>query len=131
MVYIKILNSDGTAVAVEAIESPVYVFCQPSNGAVLRCIEVKAQGILDATGAKIYQLMGKEQLEQAAATAVIITRAEYEELLATLGSSDPEDADPVIPDGTEGTSVMTRLELTEKVNELDEALALILSGVTE
>lgn len=46
-------------------------------------------------------------------------------------SPDPEDTDPVIPENVDPEKVMTRAELTVKVNELDEALELLLSGVTE
>ena len=53
------------------------------------------------------------------------TYIEYEE-----PTDDPEDTAPEIPEGAE-TEPMTRAELTEKVLELDEALGMILSGVTE
>lgn len=54
------------------------------------------------------------------------TYIEYEE-----PTDDPEDTKPEIEEGGEETYVMTRAELTEKVTELDEALNLLLSGVTE
>ena len=53
------------------------------------------------------------------------TYSEYEEIV------DPEDTTPEVPEGIDETTIMTRAELTEKVNELDEAMRLILSGVTE
>lgn len=61
------------------------------------------------------------------------TYGEYEEPEVSDDnvSIDPEDIDPEVPEDVEETSIMTRAELTEKVNELDEAIALILSGVTE
>ena len=132
MIYIKILNEAGETAAVEALESPVYVFINPKNGRLLRCMEVLAQGVLDKTGSVIYQLQGKAPIDRAVATAVVITTAEYYELEATLGTEeDPEDTTPEIPEGTEESDIMTRAQLTEKVNELDEAMALLLSGVTE
>lgn len=54
------------------------------------------------------------------------TYVEYEE-----PTDDPEDTNPEVEEGTNESSVMTRAELTEKVNELDEALNMILTGVTE
>ena len=133
-IYIKIMDDTGTVVAVEALTPPVYVYKQPSNGEIVRCIDTLAQGVLDAEGANIYQLYGKETIDRAVATAMVITTAEYDELLLSLGTSedeDEEDTDPEVPEGTEITQIMTRAELTEKVNELDEAMELLLSGVTE
>lgn len=133
-IYIKIMDNTGSVVAVEELTPPVYVYKQPSNGEIVRCIDTMAQGVLDAEGANIYQLYGKEPVDRVVATAMVITTAEYDELLLSLGNSedeDKEDTDPEVPEGTEITQIMTRAELTEKVNELDEAMELLLSGVTE
>ena len=133
-IYIKIMNDTGEIVAVEELIDPVYVYKQPSNGEIVRCIDTLAQGVLDAEGANIYQLYGKETIDRAVATAMVITTAEYDELLLSLGTSedeDEEDTDPEVPEGTDATQIMTRAELTEKVNELGEAMELLLSGVTE
>lgn len=132
MVCIKIFDDSGVTAAVEKLEPPVYVYVQPGNGRILRCRETIAQGILSADGSCYYQLQGREEITGAAALAAVITVAEYEELLATMGTEeDPEDTNPEVPEGTEETDIMTRAELTEKVNELDEAMELLLSGVTE
>ena len=133
-IYIKIMDDTGEIVAVEELIDPVYVYKQPSNGEIVRCIDTLAQGVLDAEGANIYQLYGKEPVDRAVATAMVITTAEYDELLLSLGTSedeDEEDTDPEVPEGTDATRIMTRAELTEKVNELGEAMELLLSGVTE
>lgn len=133
-IYIKIVDDTGEIVAVEELIDPVYVYKQPSNGEIVRCIDTLAQGVLDAEGANIYQLYGKEPVDRAVATAMVITTAEYDELLLSLGTSedeDEEDTDPEVPEGTDATQIMTRAELTEKVNELGEAMELLLSGVTE
>ena len=119
-IYIKILDDSGTAVSVEELIDPVYVCKQSSNGLIVRCIDTLAQGVLDAKGEKIYQLEGKETIDRASATAVIITTAEYEELAATLGAGteeDSEDTDPVVPEDSE-EEPMTRAELTAAVNQL-------------
>lgn len=129
--YIKIIDDTGAVVAVEALTPPVYVYKQPSNGEIVRCIETLAQGVLDAEGANIYQLYGKAPVDRAVATALVITTMEYDELRLSLEATDEEDTDPEVPEGTDETTIMTRAELTEKVNELDEAMELLLSGVTE
>ena len=133
-IYIKIMDDTGEIVAVEELIDPVYVYKQPSNGEIVRCIETLAQGVLDAEGANIYQLHGKEPVDRAVATAMVIPTAEYDELLLSLGTSegeDKEDTDPEVPDGTAEGDVLTRAQLTAKVAELEEQLAAtkILLGV--
>ena len=135
-IYIKIMDDTGTVVAVEALTPPVYVYKQPSNGEIVRCIDTQAQGVLDAEGANIYQLYGKEPIDRAVATATVITAAEYEELLPTLGTTDEdkEDTEPEVPEGGDAGEVMTRAELTAAVNQLaaDQAAltAAIQKGLT-
>ena len=131
MLYIKIFNESGEAASVEALSNPVYVYVQPRNGRVLRCEKRLAQGVLDVTESKIYQLQDKAAVPGAVATAAVITTAEYQELEDTLGQTDPEDEIPEVPEGAEGETIMTRAELTAKVLELDEALEMLLTGVTE
>lgn len=94
-IYIKVLDDSGNAASVEELTNPAYVYKQPSNGLIVRCIETLAQGVLDAAGEKIYQLEGKEAIDRATATAVIITTAEYEELAATLGTDTGQDPEPL------------------------------------
>ena len=135
-IYIKIMDATGEIVAVEELIDPVYVYKQPSNGEIVRCIDTLAQGVLDAEGANIYQLYGKEPIDRAVATAMVITTAEYEELLPTLGTTDEdeEDVNPEVPEGGDAGEVMTRAELTAAVNQLaaDQAAltAAIQKGLT-
>lgn len=120
-IYIKIMDDTGAVVAVEELAPPVYVYKQPGNGEIVRCIETLAQGVLDAEGANIYQLHGKEPVDRAVATAMVITTAEYDELLLSLETSeseDKEDTEPEVPEGGGAGEVMTRAELTAAVNRL-------------
>lgn len=120
MIHIKLFNETGEVISAERLENPVYVYVQQKNGKVLRCIEPLAQGVLDKTGQKIYQLIDKPEINQAVATASIITTAEYEQLLSELGGSDSEDVIPEVPEDTEKEEIMTRAELTAMVKELTE-----------
>lgn len=120
MIHIKLFNETGEVISAERLNTPVYVYVQRKNRKLLRCIEPLAQGVLDKTGSKIYQLYGKEPIEQAVATASIITTAEYEQLLSELGGSDSEDVIPEVPEDTEKEEIMTRAELTATVKELTE-----------
>ena len=131
MVYIKVLDDQGNLRQAEALEMPVYVYVQERNGRILRCIPAKAQGILSADGTVILQLSGKNAVPGTEGTAEVITEAEYLELLAALHQpEDPEDTSPELPEEAP-EQIFTRAELTRKVLELDEALELLLSGVTE
>lgn len=124
MLYVKILDG-GEIVGAEALDTPAYVKYQTRNHVIVRCSEQDAQGILSKDGAEIYQLQDKAALPGEYKTAVPISTMEYDE----LGYEDSEDTDPVVPD--EDTPVMTRAELTAKVQELEEQLtaAKILLGV--
>ena len=130
MLYIKILSGD-TVVGAEAIKTPAYVKHQARNNIIVRCSEPQAQGILSLDSSTVYQLEGCEQLPGVELTAVKITMAEYEELISNQTPTDPEDEDPVIPDGGSESDILTRAELTEKVLALEDELtaAKILLGV--
>lgn len=137
MVYLKILSAtDNELIGAEQIENPVYVY-QQKNGYIVRTNStVKAQGILSADSSLIYQLSDKDALTTAEPfnTAVIVPVAEYENCLLELKGSedvDEEDNNPVVPDDTDSSAVLTRAELTAKVTALEEELAAakILLGV--
>lgn len=119
--YIKVLKED-TIVAVEAHPVPVYVYKQV-NGVLVRCTERKAQGILSLDGSTVYQLYEKEALENATMTAMVITTTEYLSLVDELVQEDIEDTEPEIPEDTTEEEVLTRAELTAKVNALETELA--------
>lgn len=124
MLYVKILDG-GEIVGAEALGTPVYVKYQTRNHVIVRCSEPDAQGVLSKDSDEIYQLQDKAALPGEYKTAVPISMMEYDE----LGYEDSEDTNPVMPD--EDTPVMTRAELTAKVQELEDQLAAakILLGV--
>ena len=138
-IHIKIIDDTGAAVFVEKLAPPVYVYAQPRNGKIVRCVKPLAQGVMDATGANIYQLQGKRQIDRAVGTAVEITTAEYDELLATLGGTQGGDEETDTPEteppeeGATGAP-MTRQELTDAVQKLaanqDALVAAIQKGLT-
>ena len=94
MVYFKILSADGTVKSVEALADPVYVCWQTRNGILIRCDKRDAQGVMSGDGNTIYQLQGKQLSgveSDELLSAVSITLAEYEELAAQVGTTDPDD----------------------------------------
>lgn len=94
MYYLKICSADGTVVAAESIENPVYLMKQ-ENGLVVRCPETKAQGVLSADGSVKYQLYGRDSLgvEDVILNAIFIAADEFEHLETEL--DDVERDEPV------------------------------------
>ena len=139
MRYIKILGADGSVVAAEAIETPVYVRVQEKNGLIVRCPEMNALGILSADGGTIYQLEGKAPLVGKDMTAIFIDVTEYPVLSESLGASDGDDEDNGDDAGGEtagedqptGGTVMTRAEMSARIIALEDELkaAKIMLGV--
>ena len=139
MRYIKILGADGSVVAAEAIETPVYVRVQEKNGLIVRCPEMNALGILSADGGTIYQLEGKAPLDGKDMTAIFIDVTEYTVLSESLGTSDGDDEDNGDDAGGEtagedqptGGTVMTRAEMSARIIALEDELkaAKIMLGV--
>ena len=127
MVYFKILSADGTVKSVEALADPVYVCWQTRNGILIRCDKRDAQGVMSSDGNTIYQLQGKQLSgveSDELLSAVSITLAEYEELAAQVGTTDPDDDTPVNPPDDPGTEILTRAQLTEQVLALEDTTAL-------
>jgi hypothetical protein len=130
MRYFKVMNSAGEIVAVEQHENPTYFRWQVRNSIKILCSETLAQGVVSLDGSTVYQLEGRDALPlKDLLTAAMISQVDYEALLNEV--EDPEDSTPVIPEHVDETMVLTRAQLTEKVNELSEAIDLLLSGVTE
>lgn len=138
MTYIKILDGEGSLRSVEAIEEPIYAARQSNGVIACQCPAHRAQGILSADNTETYQLSDRDSLGGDFLTAIIITRAEYDELLTQAANApDPEDEAPEVPEETPETTILTRAELTAKVTsleaenaELREAIEALVNGVT-
>lgn len=119
MIYIKITG--GTeAVLLEAHADPQYVHLQ-SNGLVVRCNELYADGILSLDGSQIYQFSGKQILPETSLVATIISMSEYWSLLDSQVAPEEDDdlEDPSDSDGSEaGDDVSTTMTKSEIVNKL-------------
>ena len=83
-------------------------------------------------GSTTYQLYGKAVMPNVTLTALLITMAEYDNLMLDYEETeDTEDTNPEVPEGTNEEEILTRAELTAKVTALEEELtaARILLGV--
>ena len=114
-IFIKLLNQNEELVGVEALDPPNWVQ-QLRNGTVVLCTrERDAQGVQDTTGSVIYQLSGRETINDPAIirTAIIITEAEYDELSQDYPEPSPQPDDP-----DEDIAPMTVPEMRQKIEEL-------------
>lgn len=125
-------------VVVDALIHPTFVRYDPRLKLFLSCKEEEAQGLASHDGETYWQLQGKHFGVDGYETvsAVVISPEEAAAIIEALddgkpGLPDPEDEDPNIPEDVPLSSVLSRAELTAKVTELDEALQMLLSGVTE
>ena len=133
--FIKVHDRQEELVGVEILDPPGWIR-QLRNGTVELCDrESQAQGVQDSTGSVIYQLAGRQGIDDPniELVATIITEAEYDEL-APLFPDHPPDQDvpdpepePVDP----GDGAMSNAELTAAVQALTEELtaAKIMLGV--
>ena len=132
MKWYKLLDADGQLAGAEEFAEPLFVY-RARNGTVINCGEREAQGVVSGDQTQIYQLDGKPEIgiSDVALTAVEISGMEYDELVRDL--PDPEDIDPVIPDGSdeEAEQPMTRAELTEAVAALEKANTLLTGMLLE
>ena len=102
----------------EKLDAPVYVRWQDSNGLLVRCDDETAQGIVGADNETVYLINGHMPHGEREPYAEIITEEEYRQIV----DEDPEDETPDIPEGTDEQDVLTRAELTERLNFLEECL---------
>lgn len=139
MIYYKV-NHDGTLIDAVTEES-CCKYVERSRMVLFCTVDDAPQGIVSNRLAKYYHVDGwpefPEAVTDSGGTVQLeeIGEAAYKELTATLDAggdpSDPEDADPEVPEGTDEGDVLTRAQLTAKVAELEEQLAAtkILLGV--
>ena len=118
-----------TLIAAEAHERPQYVRRQ-SNGAIVLCDEAFAQGIVSKDGTVIYQLDGKAPIGiDGCSTAYQIYGTEYDELIRDV--PDTEDDTPELPPDTPEEKILTRAELTARVQELEAQNAMLTDCLLE
>ncbi len=128
MIWIKVMDGE-TLIAAEAHERPQYVRRQ-SNGAIVLCDEAFAQGIVSKDGTAIYQLDGKAPLGiDGCSTAYQIYGTEYDELIREV--PDTEDDTPELPPDTPEDKILTRAELTARVQELEAQNAMLTDCLLE
>lgn len=120
MLYIKIMD-DNTIIAAEAHATPIFVCKQSSNGILIRCPEIHAQGILALDGSVVYQLDGRASLgDDAEYTAYEITLPEYEAIIAELDPDIDPDPDPPYDDALERAIAEKIAEMSATCNAVIE-----------
>ncbi|MBR4193227.1 MAG: hypothetical protein IKQ54_05360 [Oscillospiraceae bacterium] len=125
--FIKVHDRQEELVGVEILDPPGWVR-QLRNGTVELCDrESQAQGVQDSTGSVIYQLAGRQVIDDPniELVATIITEAEYDELAPLFPDHppDPDVPDPEPEPVDPGDGSMSNAELTAAVQALTEELA--------
>ena len=120
MTYFKIISNDGEPSCVYAT-NPIFIRVQNTNGIVVRCEQKDACGIVGQNGNDIYTLFGKTLGNgfDSENKAVVISYSEYEEILNAQNRVDIEDESPQIPEDVPEETVMTRVELTRRITDLE------------
>ena len=121
MLCIKIYGKDGSIISAEQLTDPVYVCYQTINKIVVRCSEVKAQGVLSLDGSQIYRLKDRPTMPGSYLLAEEISQADYDNLILELDIPDePPEEDPDDPDS--GSDIMTAAEMREKIIDLTQQI---------
>ena len=122
MTYFKITTPNNELSGTFELINPIFVRIQNANGIYVRCSKRDACGVISPDGEKVYTLFGKSFGEGADSEerAKIISLAEYEECLRVQEQNDIEDDSPQLIDDTPIKPIMTRAELTQRVEELEE-----------
>lgn len=128
MIWIKVMDGE-KLIAAEAHEKPQFVRRQ-SNGAIILCDEAFAQGIVSEDGTVIYQMDGKASLGiDGCYTAYQIYGTEYDALIREV--PDIEDDAPELPPDAPEEKILTRAELTARVQELEAQNAMLTDCLLE
>lgn len=122
MLCIKVIGKDGSVISAEQLQDPVYVCYQTINKIVIRCSEVKAQGVLSADGSQIYRLKDRPTMPGNYLMAEEISQSDYDALILELEIPDepPEEDEQGEDDG--GSNVMTAAEMREKIIDLTQQI---------
>ena len=123
MVYYIITFPNNARSVIKAIATPMYVRHQKHNNILESCSKSSAGGIIiDIDGNTICLLENRTLAGFSAETNPIareISQLEYEEYEALQKQSDIEDESPQIPVDVQEETVLTRAELTQRVEELE------------
>ena len=126
--YIQIFDTNGASIGAEHLPDPIFVRWQPGSGRLVRCKKKESEGIVGLDGNTIYVNGGTMPHGIPEPYFVEITQEEYEQIKRK--EPDEEDANPDIPPDVEKPP-MTRVELTEKIAELESTNAMLMECLME
>ena len=125
MIYYKVLYPDNRVCFYESI-SPLFVKRQDSNNLLVICSEIEAKGIISPEDNNTVCILDGQTIDgysvETSPIAYIISQGEYEEYLLEHDQIDPEDESPQIPEEMPAETVMTRAELTQRIEFLEDCL---------
>lgn len=127
MTFFKVISDNGQILFVEKTETPNYVCRQKTHNIIIGCKKKDAEGIVIDHGESVLcVLMGKTLTgydnDEVIPVAVEISELEYEEYTRAQEQYDIEDESPQIPEDVPEETVMTRAELTQRIEFLEDCL---------
>lgn len=125
MTYFKVISDDGQVMFVEKAETPNFVCLQKTHNIIIGCKQKDAEGVvIDHDESVLCVLSGKTlngyNKANDAPIAIVISELEYEEYVLSHKDDDIEDDSPQIPENIPEETILTRAELTRRVEELEE-----------
>lgn len=124
MTYFKVISDDGQILFVEKTEAPIFVRFQKTHNIIIGCQQKDAEGVVIDHGESVLCVLNGKNLNgynktDDAPIAVVISELEYEEYTLNHKDDDIEDESPQIPADVQEETVLTRAELTKRVEELE------------
>ena len=132
MVFIKIKNSEGTVISVEAVSDESWAMYQQKNDLIIRCPQQEAEGIYNFNGSKVYQLADRNEIHGEdvvpGLTAAVIPEWEYDNLLNEIEAPAVEELEELAGNETPEEKVFSNADLYLMVSELRDEVDTLKQG---
>ena len=127
MTFFKVISDNGQILFVEKTEAPNYVCRQKTHNIIIGCKKKEAEGVVIDHGENVLCVLDGKTLigysnDETIPVAVEISELEYEEYTRAQEQIDPEDESPQILEEMPAETVMTRAELTQRIEFLEDCL---------
>lgn len=123
MIFVKVTDRNGVTLSIEAVQYPSYFKREHTNNILVGCSLQEAEGIQLPGKIGLCLIEGRSLGEfetNDMNIATFVSLSEYEEYDETNKLVDPEDESPQIPEDVPEETILTRAELTQRIESLEE-----------